>query len=214
MADPERIVVECCAAGTPAVVTLCEGGPGLRAAFTAFRDERVELELVDPSPDGFSIGAVCHVSFLYRGRPIFFTAPVRETGSDRAHALVWLAAPTRVTSESVRSAFRIPAGSEITPTVEVHCDDGPPSPATVVNISLTGVFLRFQAPPPPLLPEQIVELAITVEDEVVRLAGVVRRVEASGAAFFFPDAVSDAPENPIRRAVAALERDWHSLLRR
>jgi len=53
-----------------------------------------------------------------------------------------------------------------------------------------------------------------VAEEHVRLAGVVRRVTPDEVGIFFPDAVSDSPENPIRCVVAALERDWHSRLRR
>jgi c-di-GMP-binding flagellar brake protein YcgR len=212
-ADPERIVVECCAAGTPAVVTLCEGGPSLRAAFSAFRDERVELELMDGGPDHVPEDTLCHVSFLYRGRPIFFTAPVRSTDRHGDHLLLWLERPRRIATESSRAAFRIPARRESGPSLEVMGDDGVLRRAILVNLSLTGMFLRFAGERPVLLPDQVVEISLGIDGGPIRLAGVVRRVEDAGVAFFFPDAVSEAPENPIRRVMAMLEREWRARLR-
>lgn len=211
--DPERMVVECCAAGAPAVVTLHDAGQSVRAAFTAFRNERVELELMDEACDGTPPGGSCHVSFLYRGRPMFFVSVIEHVGPESGTRIVRLHRPDRVTGESVRAAFRIPAGAK-PPAVEVVGDDGAPSAAALVNLSLTGMLVRFTKAPPLLWPDQVVELVVHVDDEPIRLAGVVRRSDETEAAFFFPDAVSEAPENPIRRAVAALERDWHARLRR
>jgi hypothetical protein len=116
-------------------------------------------------------------------------------------------------SEGLRSAFRIPGGPG-NHAVDLVGDDGITWHAELVNLSLTGMLLRFEIEGPTLMPDQVVELAVKVADENVRLAGVVRRVESLDVGIFFPDAVSDAPENPIRCAVAALERDWHARLRR
>ncbi|MBW2315359.1 MAG: PilZ domain-containing protein [Deltaproteobacteria bacterium] len=212
--DPERVVVECCAAGTPAVVTFREsGGNGLRAVFTAFRNERVEFEMTDDPPREPADGTVCHVSFLHRGRPVTFTAPLRSAEVDRGRMRVQVGLPGQISSEGLRSAFRLPGGSGPN-DVDLVADDGITWPAELVNLSLTGMLLRFAGDAPTLMPDQVVELSVKVAEEHVRLAGVVRRVTPDEVGIFFPDAVSDSPENPIRCVVAALERDWHSRLRR
>jgi len=211
--DPERVVVECCAAGTPAVVTLRGGPAGLRAVFSSFRSERLELEMTDPPAGPFSKGTVCHVSFLHRGRPVNFTASLRDAREEDGRVSIRMSVPGAIMSEGLRSAFRIPGGPG-NRAVDLVGDDGITWPAELVNLSLTGMFLRFAADGPTLMPDQVVELSVQVADQHVRLAAVVRRVEPDGVGLFFPDAVSDSPENPIRCAVAALERDWHSRLRR
>jgi hypothetical protein len=211
-ADPERIIVECCAAGAPAVVKLRDGDPGLRAAFAAFRNDEIELELLDDAAEPIADGAVCHVSFLYRGRPVFFTATVLRTGQVGRHALLWVGQPAGITTESARAAFRIPGG-ETAPSVEVLGDDGVARPAALLNLSLTGMYLRFPDARPTLMPDQVVEIVLHVEAEPLRLAGVVRRVEGAAVAFFFPDAVSESAQNPVRRVMALLEREWHARMR-
>jgi len=212
-ADPERVVVECCAAGTPAVVTFLGAEAGLRAAFSSFRQERLELEMTDRTAALLPEGTVYHVSFLHRGRPVNFTAPLRGQREDDGRVCIRMNVPGAITSEGLRSSFRIPGGPG-NRAVDLVGDDGIAWPAELVNLSLTGMFLRFEADGPTLLPDQVVELSVQVADEHVRLSGVVRRVGPDGVGLFFPDAVSEAPENPIRCAVAALERDWHSRLRR
>ena len=206
-------MVECCAAGTPAVVTFRGADSGLRAAFSSFRRERLELEMTDRPAALLPEGTVCHVSFLHRGRAVNFTAPLRSQREDGGRVCISMGVPGAVTGEGLRSAFRIPGGPG-NRSVDLVGDDGVAWPAELVNLSLTGMFLRFEADGPTLLPDQVVELSVQVADEYVRLSAVVRRVEADGVGLFFPDAVSDSPENPIRCAVAALERDWHSRLRR
>ncbi|NNL67306.1 MAG: PilZ domain-containing protein [Myxococcales bacterium] len=211
--DPERILVECCAAGTPAVVTLDDGQESLRASFAAFRRRRIELEVMDVPPDAVAGRERCYVSFLYRGRPIHFSAPIHATDRNGGHALVWIEMPEHVSGDASRGAFRIPAGGPIAPTVELVDDTGTPRKATLVNLSLSGILLRFCGEAPPLLPDQSIELSVRVVGEHARLVGVVRRIEGDAAALSFPDAFAEGPENPIRRAVAALERDWHAQLR-
>lgn len=214
-ADPERVVAECCAAHAPAVVTLLrQSGPGLRAASTAFRNQRIELELTDvPAPE-IAVAASCHVSFLHREEPVTFTAAVCEARRDGAHLRIWLAMPTQISSDAARGAFRVPAAIDPAPRVEVTGDDGTLWKAELVNVSLTGLLLRFPDGRPTLLPDQVCELAVCIGDDRVRLAGVVRRVEAEGVAFLFPDAVVTDAEDPARCVVAALERDWHARIRR
>jgi len=212
-ADPERVVVESCAARTPAVVTLRNAGVGLRAVFSGFRDERVELEMTDDPPADLAAGSVCHVSFLHRGRPVNFTAPLRDQERYGERSFVRVGVPHQIVGEGLRSAFRIPSGAGHHP-VDLVADDGVTWSATLVNLSLTGMLLRFDGDGPTLMPDQVVELTVKVAEEQVRLAAVVRRVEGRDVGVFFPDAVSDSPENPIRRAVAALERDWHARIRR
>lgn len=212
-ADPERVVVECCAAGTPAVITFRDGGVGLRARFSSFRDERVELELVDDPLGDVEEGTLCFVSFLYRGRPVNFTAPLRNAGNDLGRPSVLLGVPGHIVSEGLRSAFRVPSGPG-DHGVDLVGDDGISWHATLVNLSLTGMLLRFRGDGPTLMPDQVVEISVKVAADQVRLAGVVRRVGPDGVGIFFPDAVSSSPENPIRAVVAALERDWHARLRR
>jgi len=212
--DPERVVVECCAAGTPAVVTLHDASEtALRAVFASFRYERVELELNDALPITPDEGAICYVSFLYRGRPMNFTASVREVIADGGINRLAMDVPGQIVSEGLRSAFRIPGDPGIH-SVAVVGDDGVAWHAELVNLSLTGMLVRFEGEGPLLLPDQVVELSVDVGAEKVRLAGVVRRVDRDGVGIFFPDAVSEHAENPIRRAVAALEREWHSRVRR
>jgi hypothetical protein len=212
-ADPERVVVECCAAGTPAVVTFRDGGVGLRGVFSSFRNERVELELADVPPGDLDEGTLCFVSFLYRGRPVNFAAPLRSARSEAGRLCVRVGVPAHIVSEGLRSAFRVPSGPG-DHGVDLVGDDGITWHATLVNLSLTGMLLRFPGEGPTLMPDQVVEISVKVGSEHVRLAGVVRRVGPDGVGVFFPDAVSSSPENPIRRAVAALERDWHARLRR
>lgn len=211
--DPERIVVECCAGGTPAVVTLDDGEESLRASFAAFRRHRIELEVMDTPPEAVVGRQRLYVSFLYRGRPIHFSAPIRSHDRNGDHALIWIDMPERMSTDASRGAFRIPAGGPIAPTVELIDGEGVPQKATLVNLSLSGILLRFCGEAPPLLPDQSIELTVRVAGEHAQLAGVVRRIEGDAAALSFPDAFSDGPENPIRRAVAALERDWHAQLR-
>ena len=211
-ADPERVVVECCAAGTPAVVTFHDQSSGLRAAFASFRNERIELEMTDDPAAGSEESAVCHVSFLYRGRPVVFTAPLRQIRRDGPRAVVTVGLPGSIQTDGVRSAFRVPGG-EPPPEVELVADDGVAWKAGLVNVSLTGMLLRLPCDGPTLMPDQVVEVSIRLNEDFVRLAGVVRRVEQDCVGVFFPDAVSDAPENPARRVVAALERRWHAHLR-
>jgi hypothetical protein len=213
-ADPERVIVECCAGGAPAVVTLRDAGPSLRAAFTAFRNEQIELELTDAPAPLVPVGAICHVSFLYRERPVTFTSPVRKARPDGERLRVWLAMPSQLSSDGTRGAFRVPATPDPAPRVEVTGDDGTRWQAQLVNLSLTGMFLRFPEALPTLMPDQVLELSVRIGEEHVRLAGVVRRVEAGGAALFFPDAVAGGSENRVRRLLAALERDWHARIRR
>jgi hypothetical protein len=214
VADPERVVVECCAARTPAVVTFVEVGPGLRAVFVSFRNERIELELIDPGLEAPAAGGICHVSFVHRGQPVTFTSTVRDGAADGDRLRVGVGVPGHIVADGLRSAFRIP-GAPGTHQVDVVGDDGVAWQAELVNLSLTGMLVSFAGEGPTLLPDQVVEISVKVDDEHVRLAGVVRRVDDDGVGIFFPDAVSsDAPENPIRRAVAALERDWHARMRR
>jgi len=206
-ADPERVVAECCAAGAPAVVTFREGDSGLRALFSSFRNGRVGLEMTDEPSGVLREGAVCHVAFRHRGRPVVFTAPVRSSERGGGRLLVLLGVPARISSEGVRSAFRVPVG-EPPLAVELVGDDAVTWSAELVNASLTGMFLRFPGDGPTLMPDQVVEIAVRIETERIRLAGVVRRVEDGGVGVFFPDAVAE-PENPMRRVVAVLEHRWH-----
>jgi hypothetical protein len=211
-ADPERVVVECCAAGTPAVVTVRGAGAGVRAVFASFRDERVELELTDPPHGELAAGMVCFVSFLHRGRPVNFTATLRDLRRDADRLSVCVGVPGRIASDGLRSAFRVPAAPG-DHGVDVVGDDGITWHAELVNVSLTGMLLRFPGEGPTLMPDQVLEISVKAAEEHVRLAGVVRRVGPDGVGVFFPDAVASA-ENPIRRLVAVLERDWHAHLRR
>jgi len=211
-ADPERIVVECCAAGAPAVVTFRGNGAAVRAVFSSFRNERVELELTDEPRGELPEGSVCFVSFVHRGRPVNFTAPLRDARRERGRLCVRVAVPSQIVSEGLRSAFRVPGGPG-DHGVDLVGDDGITWPAELVNVSLTGMLLRFAGEGPRLMPDQVVEISVKVADEAVRLAGVVRRVDPDGVGVFFPDAVSGSEENPLRRVVAAVERDWHARLR-
>jgi len=207
-------VAECCEDRSPAVVTpLRPAGPGLRAAFFRFRTERVELELTDLPAPTIGEGTLCHVSFLHREEPVIFTAPLRERRLDGEHLRIRLAMPEQLSSEAERVAFRIPAGNDPV-TVDLKGDDGAAWQAELVNVSLSGTLLYFPAGRPMLMPDQVVELAVRVAEEPVRLAAVVRRLEDERVAFFFPDASASDSATPIRRIVAALERDWHSQIRR
>lgn len=206
-------MADCCEERSPAVVTpLRPAGPGLRAAFFRFRTERVELELTDLPAPMIGEGTLCHVSFLHREEPMTFTAALRERRLDGEHLRIRLAMPERLSGEASRVAFRIPAGNDPT-AVDVKGDDGSVWPAELVNISLSGTLLSFPAGRPLLMPDQVVELAVPIAGEPVRLAAVVRRLEEERVAFHFPDA-SAGSATPVRRIVAALEREWHSRIRR
>jgi hypothetical protein len=195
------------------VITFPDLGPGQRSVFVSFRNEQVEFELTDRGPRIPETGGICHVSFLHRGRPLTFTSAVRDGADDggRLHVVVGL--PGHIVADGLRGAFRIP-GAPGVHQVDVVGDDGVAWQADLVNLSLTGMLVSFVGEGPTLLPDQVVEISVKVVDEHVRLAGVVRRVDGDGVGIFFPDAVSDAPENPVRRAVAALERDWHARIHR
>jgi len=213
--DPERIVAECCAAGAPAVVTFRDGRPGLRAAFSGVRGQRIELAMTDGPPGPLGDGAVCHVSFLYRDQPMTFTARALAAERDGDRVLLRLAVPARITSEGARGAFRIPSGPGGAVVLEVCGDDGVAWPARLANVSLSGMYVRFEGERPTLLPDQVVELSLAANGDRARLAGVVRRVEEDGVAFFFSDAVGGDPgTSTVHRIVGALERDWHSRIRR
>jgi len=210
-ADPERVVVECCAAGTPAVVSFREGGTGLRAVFTSFRDERVELELIDAPRGDPAEGTVCFVSFLHRGRPVNFAASLRDARTEGERWCVRTAVPGQIVSDGLRSAFRVP-GTPGRHRVDLMGDDGISWHAELVNVSLTGLLLRFPGEGPTLMPDQVVEISLNVASESMRVAGVVRRVDPDGVGIFLPDAVSSSTGNPIRTVIAALEREWHARL--
>ncbi len=212
VADPERIVVESCAAGTPAVVTLRERSGGVRGCFSAFRRGEIEIELADPAPE-LPEGAACHVAFLRRGQAVFFEAPLLRLEENSGRSFLWLPLPECITEEFARGAFRVPADDEAA-DVTIVLDDGSPAAARLANLSLTGALVEFTEAMPALFPEQVLELHLPIDGNPVRLAAVVRRLDATSAAFSFPDAVSDGLENPVRRAVAALERSWHARLRR
>jgi len=212
-ADPERVVVECCAAGTPAVVSFREGGDGLRAVFTSFRDERVETELIDAPRGDLTEGTICFVSFLHRGRPVNYTAALRHFRTEGERWCVRMDVPGQIVSDGLRSAFRVP-GAPGRHGVDLVGDDGISWQAELVNVSLTGMLLRFPGEGPTLMPDQVVEISVKVASEGVRVAGVVRRVGPDGVGVFLPDAVSSSAGNPIRTVIAALERDWHARLGR
>lgn len=212
-ADPERVVVECCAAATPAVVSFRNGASGLRAVFASFRNERVELELTDEPRGDLATGTPCFVSFLHRGRPVNFTAPLRESLREGGRPCIHVGVPGAITSEGLRSAFRVPGGPG-DHGVDLVGDDGVTWHAELVNVSLTGMLLAFPREGPTLMVDQVVEVAVKVAAEPVRLAGVVRRIDPDGVGIFFPDAVSGPSENPLRGVIAALERDWRARVRR
>jgi len=207
------VVVECCAAAAPAVVSFRHGGAGLRAVFASFRGERIELELTDEPRGELPVGTPCFVSFVHRGRPVNFTAALRDAESEGGRSWIRVAVPARIVSEGLRSAFRIP-GSPGDHGVDLVGEDGVTWHAELVNVSLTGMLVLFPGEGPTLMVDQVVEVSVKVAAEPVLLAGVVRRIDPDGVGIFFPEAVSGPAENPLRGVIAALERDWRARLRR
>ncbi len=211
--DPEHIVAECCAAGTPAVAAFRARRLVVRAAFAGCGGGRVDLRLAESPADPPKVDETCHVTFQYHDRSLIFAGGVVDYEPNATPPVLSLAAPESVTSEGTRAAFRVPAGHDDAPEVDVLGDDGVPWHASLVNLSLTGMYLRCPVDHPPLMPDQTLELTIRMGEAQERVAGVVCRVEHDGVAVSFPDPASRDAESPVRHVLGALERDWHARLR-
>ncbi len=210
----ERVLRESCSQRVPATLLLRESGQLLHAHFESVTDHFVTLRLdaAQAAPPIHTLSLLC-VSFNQGRQAIVFLSPVRHSDcdGDEGGRLV-LGLPTQMIAEDVRSAFRVPVlrGSGL--QVRARAQGGHVFQGHAVNVSLSGMLLRFDDGVPDTLRTHMeLEVELAFGDSEITLAGAVRRRDDLQVGIQFPGAMRGGrlePSEALQELVKSLERYW------
>lgn len=212
--DAVRILQQCTAQPSPALVISSELGVACPALFTSVSDSSVTLDVFTEEDIIFGPASLCCVSFSHQTRAYIFLSPVLEFGQNQPsnhHQLV-LTTPPEIAKAERRTAFRVPVRSTRGLHVQVTTQDGRVLNAEPRNLSLTGIWIRFAAYNDPNLSVGArMNLELSLGKDVAQMTGEVRRRQNRSYGVFFPEVLNKGsiePPESFRSIFTRLNQQW------